>query len=417
MTCGIWDLVAGTAYTPQTHNRERCQRRCSGIFVLAEDPFLLSIRHYDWNAVRLFTGSLSVFDIGQQKQQPSWKQKMALGLESLRVTAFVTFATFLALFMDDFRLACLPTSLDGACQYVSLAIMVRGSLSSPLFSTMLGTALIRLRRPKLEEGINPPVHPELLKQNQDLSSSTKQAWILWSCIEMLLQRDAHCLLLGSVTTIQLQGIFAIETILSSLVRRGYFLRFFFWIDVVAALSMALDVPLITNKLTRNPDGSGSGAGLPTLSRGKASGLIQRLRSIMRVTRILRLMRLVQLYGRYQVHSLSSQYAACIGRPELLPFGSSILVHSVSDGSTRLLSPYRQQRNRKPPLHDHSAAYNEAEVSCFGKDYWGSQPSREIYLMQRDPLCVLKSKILFILLISISFNVRSCICQFINKIFL
>ena len=90
-----------------------------------------------------------------------------------------------------------------------------------------------------------------------------------------------------------------ETILSTVVRQGYFLRLFFWIDVVATLSMALDAPLITNKLTHNPDGHGSGAGLPTLTRGKASGLIQRLRSIMRVTRILRLMRLVQLYSRYQ----------------------------------------------------------------------------------------------------------------------
>ena len=40
------------------------------------------------------------------------------------MTAFVTFATFLALFMDDTRLAILPTSLDNACQYISLAIMV-----------------------------------------------------------------------------------------------------------------------------------------------------------------------------------------------------------------------------------------------------------------------------------------------------
>lgn len=96
-------------------------------------------------------------------------------------------------------------------------------------------------------------------------------------------------------------MFATETLASCLIRERYFLRLFFWIDLVATISMALDVPLIVNRVTNNPDGGGSGAGLPTLTRGRASGLVQRLRSIMRVTRILRLMRLVQLYGRYQVH--------------------------------------------------------------------------------------------------------------------
>ena len=117
-----------------------------------------------------------------------------------------------------------------------------------------------------------------------------------------------CGLLQRLNAVILQAVFATETIVSSVVREGYFLRLFFWIDVVAALSMALDSPFVTNKMTHNPDGHGSGAGLPTLSRGKASGLIQRLRSIMRVTRILRLMRLVQLYGRYQVQSV--ELASC-----------------------------------------------------------------------------------------------------------
>lgn len=95
-------------------------------------------------------------------------------------------------------------------------------------------------------------------------------------------------------------IFFLETFASCLFREKYFLRLFFWIDLVAAVSMALDAPLITNRITHNPDGPGSGAGMPTLARGVPSSTIQRIRSIMRVTRILRLMRLVQLYGRYQV---------------------------------------------------------------------------------------------------------------------
>lgn len=100
----------------------------------------------------------------------------------------------------------------------------------------------------------------------------------------------------------MQVIFATETLASCFIRERYFLRLFFWIDVVATISMALDAPLIVNRLTHNSDGDGSGAGLPTLTRGKANAVVQRMRSITRVTRILRLMRLVQLYGRYQVRT-------------------------------------------------------------------------------------------------------------------
>lgn len=99
----------------------------------------------------------------------------------------------------------------------------------------------------------------------------------------------------------LQIIFGLETIASCIVRERYIFRLFFFIDIVATFSMVLDVPLIVNRVVNNPDGNGSGAGLPTLNRGTPNGFVQRLRSIVKVTRILRLMRLVQLYSRYQVH--------------------------------------------------------------------------------------------------------------------
>lgn len=99
----------------------------------------------------------------------------------------------------------------------------------------------------------------------------------------------------------MQVVFAIETLASCVIREQYILRLYFFIDIVATFSMALDVPLIVNSVVNNPDGSGSGAGRPTLDRGTPNGFVQRLRSIVKVTRILRLMRLVQLYSRYQVN--------------------------------------------------------------------------------------------------------------------
>ena len=68
----------------------------------------------------------SVFDLVNRRDlRPTWQTKAAGHLDSLHVTAFVTFATFLALFMDDTRLAILPTSLDWPCQYISGVVMVR----------------------------------------------------------------------------------------------------------------------------------------------------------------------------------------------------------------------------------------------------------------------------------------------------
>ena len=81
-------------------------------------------------------GSLSVFELSSRDHQATWKQKFLYRLESLQVTAFVTFATFLALFMDDFRLACLPSSLDDTCQYISLAVGVRVSHSTHSLSSL-----------------------------------------------------------------------------------------------------------------------------------------------------------------------------------------------------------------------------------------------------------------------------------------
>ena len=100
----------------------------------------------------------------------------------------------------------------------------------------------------------------------------------------------------------LQIVFGLETIASCIIREKYIFRLYFFIDIVATFSMALDVPLIVNSVINDPDGSGSGAGRPTLARGTPRGFVQRLRSIVKVTRILRLMRLVQLYSRYQVCS-------------------------------------------------------------------------------------------------------------------
>jgi len=51
-----------------------------------------------------------------------------------------------------------------------------------------------------------------------------------------------------------QVVFLAETALASLVRRGYFLRMYFWIDIVATLSMALDITALMDAITHDVPG-------------------------------------------------------------------------------------------------------------------------------------------------------------------
>ena len=67
----------------------------------------------------------SIFDSLNQKEQAPWKKRLAYHLEGLPATVLVTAVTFVALFLDDVRLAVLPPSADVACQVLSGIIMVR----------------------------------------------------------------------------------------------------------------------------------------------------------------------------------------------------------------------------------------------------------------------------------------------------
>lgn len=48
-----------------------------------------------------------------------------------------------------------------------------------------------------------------------------------------------------------QVVFLAETVMASMVRRGYFLRMYFWIDSVATLSMVLDISALMNAMTHS----------------------------------------------------------------------------------------------------------------------------------------------------------------------
>ena len=81
----------------------------------------------------------SIFDMLNRDDRASWRTKASSSLEGIHATIAITIVTFFALFMDDFRLAILPTQLDVSCQYITGLIMV-SSQQVPITATWKGTA-------------------------------------------------------------------------------------------------------------------------------------------------------------------------------------------------------------------------------------------------------------------------------------
>ena len=54
----------------------------------------------------------------------SLRAKATFWLEGIYATIAISVITFFALFLDDFRVAVLPTDLDASCEYISGLILV-----------------------------------------------------------------------------------------------------------------------------------------------------------------------------------------------------------------------------------------------------------------------------------------------------
>lgn len=101
------------------------------------------------------------------------------------------------------------------------------------------------------------------------------------------------------------AVFLVDTVLASLSHAGYFGRLWFWCDLVATASMALEVPSLVAALGGSTPSSSSPA---VLARGVPDAGDQRARQIMRVLRVMRLLRVVKLIQRYQAHRDAAAFA-------------------------------------------------------------------------------------------------------------
>ena len=90
-------------------------------------------------------------------------------------------------------------------------------------------------------------------------------------------------------------MFLAELIAASIGKKGYWLSFFFWLDLIATLSIISDIEPLMQLMTGDGSG-GAGADTVTLARASRGARIgTRAGRMARVIRLIRLVRVVKLY--------------------------------------------------------------------------------------------------------------------------
>ena len=105
-----------------------------------------------------------------------------------------------------------------------------------------------------------------------------------------------------IITIVWFSFFSVEIILSWIGKDDYFLKFYFWLDLMATLSMIWDIGWIWNEIVNNQDFTASNAQQASqLARtGRGARVGTRAGRVIRIVRLIRLIRIVKLYKHYRV---------------------------------------------------------------------------------------------------------------------
>ena len=100
----------------------------------------------------------------------------------------------------------------------------------------------------------------------------------------------------TVITIISFFMFLIELIMASIGKPGYWLSFFFWLDLIATLSIISDIQPLMEWMLGDSSSGAQGADTVTLARASRGARIgTRAGRMARVIRLIRLVRIVKLY--------------------------------------------------------------------------------------------------------------------------
>jgi hypothetical protein len=93
--------------------------------------------------------------------------------------------------------------------------------------------------------------------------------------------------------------FALEAILSCLVKDDYWLGFYFWLDIISTISLIADVGWIMDAISGTGGGAGNGSNVQQATKmaraGRGARIGTKAARLARIIRLIRLLRIVKLY--------------------------------------------------------------------------------------------------------------------------
>jgi Ion transport protein len=99
-----------------------------------------------------------------------------------------------------------------------------------------------------------------------------------------------------VLTIIAMSFFLIEIILASISKEGYFLGFYFWLDLIATLSLIFDIGWFWDAILGTGGTQANAASAAKAAKaGRGARVGTRASRIARIVRLIRLIRIVKLY--------------------------------------------------------------------------------------------------------------------------
>jgi len=104
------------------------------------------------------------------------------------------------------------------------------------------------------------------------------------------------------------GLFLLELSLASLVTADYFIGFYFWLDLVATLSLVTDIAWVWDPImgTEDVDASNAESAGNVARAGRSARIGTRASRVARIIRLIRLIRVVKLYKNAQAAMLREQ---------------------------------------------------------------------------------------------------------------
>lgn len=135
--------------------------------------------------------------------------------------------------------------------------------------------------------------------------------------------------------------FSVEIILSCLLKEGYWLSFFFWLDLVSTVSLITDIQWIWNEMV-GTSGSGTKKGTQATKiarAGRASRAGTRAARVIRVIRVIRLIRIAKLYKIAKSQALQNTTSEVKLKRAQVTYrgGEEPIINSIEVSSGRIIN--------------------------------------------------------------------------------